>query len=175
MAAVRPHMGFSLSAEELDHYSSLARRFARHWCNPSDAEDAAQDVLLRFIRQHERPRNDVTWFYVVTRRVCHRMQVRVAAQREAEESYGRSLVRLDADNAALDVASVLRALRARDRTILQMVWSGIPAREIAARLGCKTRDVGQLVARARAKARDVRDAKKVCTAVINPGRNGSSP
>ena len=130
---------------------------ASRWCAfPAEAEDAAQEVLLRFIRQSERPRDEIAWLYVVTRRVCNRMRLRAATRADAEQFYSASPREGMSNELLLDVARVLRRLPPRDRSLLQMVMHGLPAREIADVLGCKTRDVGQLVTRARRKARRLR-------------------
>ena len=132
---------------------------AARWCRDSDAQDVAQEVLLRLIRQQQEPRKAEVWIYVVTRRVCHRMRLSMARREQAEESFHeveRSSP-LPAD-LAIETKKILDRLSARDQLVLALVLHGVPAGEIASRFGCKTRDVGQIVKRARQKARRLRDS-----------------
>lgn len=146
------------STAELDRYWSLARRMAGRWClAPTDADDAAQEVILRLLRQNAKPVHDVAWLYVVTRRVCNRMRLLALRRQDVESSYASTLPGEHHSDLPIDVAKILRGLPARDQVILQLIVEGVRAREIAAILGCKTRDVGQLVSRARRRARRLRD------------------
>ncbi|HYR26865.1 MAG TPA: sigma-70 family RNA polymerase sigma factor [Thermoanaerobaculia bacterium] len=153
-------MGVVFSLEELQQYSVLTRRFARRWCEGADADDASQEVLLRLIRQQDQPRDTIAWCYVVTRRVCNEMRLRAATRRSAEDRYGRAIAHDVTNELTIDVASILQRLSPRERFLLELVREGIPTSEIAALLGCKTRDIGQLVKRARRKARILFDQKK---------------
>ena len=128
---------------------------ASRWCRAGpDAEDAAQEVLLRMIRQREKPANEVAWLYVVTRRVCNRMRLGAEQRSRAEQSYADLLGPASpSSELAIDLGGILHELPPRDRLVLQLVMDGAKAREIAIVLGCQTRDVGQLVTRARRKAR----------------------
>jgi RNA polymerase sigma factor (sigma-70 family) len=141
------------SSEQLEEYFVLARRFARRWCEQADVDDAAQEVLIRLIRQPVWPRDTIAWCYVVTRRVCNQMRTRAATRRTAEHQYGAPAAIHFSGELWIDVDSVLRLLSPRERLLLELVRDGLPAREIAPLLGCKTQDVGQLVSRARRKAR----------------------
>jgi RNA polymerase sigma factor (sigma-70 family) len=148
-------MGHEISSHQLDRCWRLARKMASRWCRAdSDAEDAAQEVLLRLIRQREKPANEVAWLYVVTRRVCNRMRLGAEHRSHAEQWYAHMQWPMAASNdLAIEIGGILHELPPRDRRILELVIDGATAREIALSLGCKTRDVGQLVTRARRKAR----------------------
>jgi len=151
-------MEYEISSHHLDRWWRLARKMASRWCRAEfDAEDAAQEVLLRLIRQREKPENEVAWLYVVTRRVCNRMRLGAEQRARVEESYaGDRSPAVPASDLAMEVGSILQRLPPRDRLVLELTLCGVTAREIALVLGCKTRDVGQLVLRARRKARQLR-------------------
>ena len=151
-----------VSTDQLDRCWRLARKMASRWCRAdSDAEDAAQEVLLRLIRQRVQPENEVAWLYVVTRRVCNRMRLGAEQRSRAEQLYadGRCAPSAPSD-LAIHVGGILHELPARDRLVLELVMGGVKAREMAPLLGCKTRDVGQLVMRARRKARRLRNQSR---------------
>lgn len=148
-----------VSTDQLDRCWRLARKMAGRWCRAdSDAEDVAQEVLLRLIRQRVTPANDVAWLYVVTRRVCNRMRLGAEQRSRAEQSYADARPRHAApSHLAVDFGDILHELPPRDRLVLELVIDGVKAREMAPLLGCKTGDVGQLVKRARRKARRLRN------------------
>jgi RNA polymerase sigma factor (sigma-70 family) len=146
-------MGHEFSLSQLEHYWILARRMASRWCEEPDAQDVAQEVLMRLIHQDQKPRNEVVWIYVVTRRVCKRMRLSAAHRAHAEESFiTAQRPSVLSDDLAIEVKGILGRLPPRDRSLLELVLRGVLAREIALLMGCKTRDVGQLVKRARQKA-----------------------
>jgi RNA polymerase sigma factor (sigma-70 family) len=151
-------MATDFSSAQLTQYWSLARRMAARWCPRGvDPQDAAQEVLLRLINQPRKPDNEVAWIYVVTRRICHRMHLTAANRESAEQSFvATNQFTAPGSELAADLNRVMGRLPSRDRLILQLVVFGVPAREIAGLMGCKTRDVGQLVTRARRKARLLR-------------------
>lgn len=146
-------MDHEFSRSQLEHYWILARRMAARWCQEPDAQDVAQEVLLRLLHQDQKPRNEAVWIYVVTRRVCNRMRLSMALRTRAEESFiteqQPSALSVDL---AIEVKGILERLPPRDRSLLELVLRGVPASEIALLMGCKTADVGQLVKRARKKA-----------------------
>jgi len=116
--------------------------------------------VLRLLRQHEGPRDPIAWFYVVTRRVCNEMRLRTATRRDAEQAYGTSAgMQVQSGELLLEVKNVLRQLPARDQRLLELVLQGASSREIALLFDCNIRDVGQLVTRARRKARTIRDRR----------------
>jgi RNA polymerase sigma factor (sigma-70 family) len=150
-------MSNEFSPSQLEHYWILARRMATRWCDEPDAQDVAQEVLLRLIHQTQKPRNDVAWIYVVTRRVCNRMHLAAVRRSSAEECFTATRPGVLSCDLAIEAKGILSRLPPRDRAILDLVIRGVPATEIALLVGCKTRDVGQLVKRARRKALRLRD------------------
>lgn len=150
-----------------DHIETLlasARRMARRWCTTAaDADDIAQEAIIRLWSSPELPRNAVTWLAVVTRRLCNRLRQRAHVRMEAEEAYGcgtaRDGTRPPAPEVLLDVERILRRLQERDRRLMLRVIEGRLTGEIASELGCGARDVGQMVARVRGKARKLRDRR----------------
>lgn len=127
---------------------------ALRWCSPVDADDVAQEVLVRLLRLPARPENPSAWIYIVSRRVWNRMRLRNLTRAEAETLFEPFRARTaGSPDLLLDVDSVLSRLPPRDRRILTMVFEGVKSPDIANELGCHVRDVGQMVARARNKAR----------------------
>lgn len=152
-------MGDEFTPQELEIWWSTVRRMAGRWCaGDADAQDAAQEVMMRLFRQRTRPRSHNAWLYVVTRRVCHRMRRAAEHRDRAERAFAAAERRMvTSHELSVELDDILRELPPRDRRILEWTIAGVPSREIALLTGCKTRDVGQLVARARRKARRLRD------------------
>lgn len=149
----------------------IARRMARRWCSThADAEDAAQEAIVRLWSCRAPPRNAVTWLAVVTRRLCNRDRLRRATRHRAEELYAAALAhghRIPLD-LLLDVDRIADHLSARDRRLLQHLVEGDQTREIAASLACAYGDVGQMVSRLRSKVRRLRDS-------LRPAQSESPP
>lgn len=146
--------------ETLETLLNVARRLARRWCaTAADAEDVAQEAILRLWSGPGSPRNAVTWLAVVTRRLCNRDRLRREIRDRAEENFLRS--RLPAQGALpdllLDLDRILDRLPDRDRRLLQYLIEGYQTREIASALHCAPGDVGQMVSRVRSKARRLRE------------------
>ena len=146
--------------ETFETLLALARRLARRWCSTAaDAEDAAQESILRLWSCGDSPRNVVSWLAVVTRRLCNRDRLRREIRRGAEEAFTR--LHAPAQDTLLDllldVDRILDQLPERDRRLLQYLTEGHQTREIASALHCAPGDVGQMVSRVRSKARRLRD------------------
>jgi RNA polymerase sigma factor (sigma-70 family) len=135
-----------------------ARRIALRWCRSSaDAEDVAQEAVIRLMAAKETPQNIPAWLYVVTRRLCNRVRLRDLARRLAEEGYDYGVQRSEtAIDLRLDVERILSRLGTRDRRLMLRVLAGEVSSAIAVEFGCRERDVGQMVARVRRKARLLR-------------------
>jgi RNA polymerase sigma factor (sigma-70 family) len=129
--------------------------FARLWSRrPEDACDVAQDALLRLITKRTEVRDPIPWLFVVTRRLASK---RLHSERQFPVQYLVSEPRSEPrTNRSHDLGDALRfllretRLGARDRRILVLVALGFTHSEIASRLGCHRRDVGQYVSRAMA-------------------------
>ena len=138
---------------------TVSLKMARRWCSsPEQAEDIAQEALLRFLvcpRQVQKPN---AWFYLVTRRLAARAASRIIRQAEAE-SISQTLGPSSSDSPEffVDVKTILGMLPDRDRKLLELAVRGTSHREFAAHFGCQVRDVGQMLARARQNARRARD------------------
>lgn len=148
------------SAESL---LQVSRRMARHWCrSKEEAEDVAQESLLRFLRQgrqgHPVRRPD-GWFFIVTRRIAGSLHYSELRRSQAEAGFDDAWhVPARAEAAApgrLLVASIVARLPARDRRLLELSTLGASYAEIAAELGLPVRCVGKTLARARRKARRI--------------------
>lgn len=61
----------------------------------------------------------------------------------------------------LEIGQVLDLLTKRDRRLILLVIDGQDSREIARRFGCNIRDVGQMVARVRNRARNIRGCARI--------------
>jgi DNA-directed RNA polymerase specialized sigma24 family protein len=110
-------------------------------------------IHVRLLGQTAPPDNVVGWLYVVTRRISNRQRLRTLTRRSVESSY-RSAVCTRADpDLLLDARSILERLPPRDRRLLLLVVEGMGSTEIAQEFACSVRDIGQMVARARRKAR----------------------
>jgi RNA polymerase sigma factor (sigma-70 family) len=143
-----------LTEEHLIQLFAIAKRMALRWCTDADADDVAQEALVRLLRQGSMPANVPAWLYVVTRRIWNRTRLRSLTRLSAESAYEPHFAHSRADpDLFLDVRSVLSRLPARDRRLLLLVLAGVRSADIASELGCKERDIGQMVARARRKAR----------------------
>jgi RNA polymerase sigma factor (sigma-70 family) len=147
-----------LSTEDPARLVRAAVRMASRWCGSrADAEDVAQEAIIRLLRQRRRPLNLASWLFVVTRRLSNRHRLRSLARARAELTFhrGRRCVEDDHD-VALDVRVVLSRLCTRDQKLLLSVAEGTSSREIANAFGCHVRDVGQMVSRARKRAKRIR-------------------
>ena len=150
-----------LSDESIHQMLLDARRMAMRWCRSSaDAEDVAQEAVIRLIGAKSAPANIPAWLFVVTRRLCNRVRLRDLARRSAEEGYDFGAhPRETAIELRLDVEAILSRLGSRDRRLMLRVIAGEVSSTIASEFGCRERDVGQMVARARRKARLLRSRK----------------
>ena len=156
-----PVAGFS--DESLHHYLLTARRMALRWCRThADADDVAQDAVLRLLAEKQPPANIPAWLFVVTRRLCNRVRLRDLARQSAElQSWPPAGGSSDPPvELRLDLQSILARLGPRDRRLILRVIAGEVSSAIAVEFGCRERDVGQMVARARRKARLLRQRRR---------------
>jgi DNA-directed RNA polymerase specialized sigma24 family protein len=119
-----------------------------------DAEDVAQEAVIRLLSAGVTPDNAAAWLYVVTRRLANRRRIRELARQNAERCYlsCAQCCEMNVD-LLIDIGSALNRLPHRDRSLLTHVAVGAVASEIARTFDCQVRDVGQMVARARRKVR----------------------
>lgn len=125
--------------------------------SPADVEDVAQEAVIRLLSQPRAPDNAVAWLYVVTRRLSHRQRRKHASRLTAEEAFARCVLPSPDPDVLLDLSSLLSQLGARDQRLLTRVVEGAFSAELALEFGCHVRDVGQMVSRARRRARRARD------------------
>jgi RNA polymerase sigma factor (sigma-70 family) len=139
---------------------TIARRMARRWCaTDADADDAAQEAIVRLWSSRTPPRNPITWLAVVTRRLCNRERVQQAIRSRAEEAFAASGAPAQAalHDLLIDLDRIAGSLTERDRHLLRFMVAGHQTSEIAEALDCSAQDVGQMVSRVRSKARRLRD------------------
>lgn len=143
---------------DLDGILEMAYRIALKWSRtPADADDMAQEAALRFAMAKPAPSNPAAWLSVVVRRLSNRNRLRNLARRDAEATFLECYAppRSDID-LLIELSRVVSRLNARHRRVIRMLVKGAQSAEIAAAFGCKVRDVGQMVARARRGARRLR-------------------
>lgn len=144
----------SANESSLDAWLSAARRLARRWCDSTaDADDVAQEAVVRLLRHNPLPCNLWGWLFVVTRRIAARAHERDVRRTHAESAFASQPACTGDPDLLLDIGRILASMSPRERALLLRVAEGVQSRDIAAELGCQTRDVGQLVSRARRKAR----------------------
>ena len=155
---------FVKGQNQLDHYDvkvlkTISLRMARRWCfSPEQAEEIAQESLLRFLMCRRQVQKPNAWFYLVTRRLATREWSRTIRREEAERDSQTPHPNLsDSLDFFIDVKKILGMLPDRDQKILELAISGASHRELASRFGRPVRDVGQMLARARQKAWRARD------------------
>jgi RNA polymerase sigma factor (sigma-70 family) len=146
------------SDSEIHCLVDIARRMALRWCRiQSDAEDIAQEAMLRYLTSEPPPDKPLAWLSVVVRRLSHRSHLRAAARRTAEARYVAALQSaLSESHFRLHLQEILSKLGGRHRRVIALLAAGAQSRDIAAAFGVKVRDVGQMVARARRLARRAR-------------------
>ena len=140
---------------DLRSIKALSLRMARRWSSsPEQAEDIAQDALLRFLVHQRQVQKPNAWFNVVTHRLAGRASSRTIRREEAERNSHPPRPSLtNSLEFFIDVKTILGMLPDRDQKLLELAVSGASHREMAARFGCPVQDVGQMLARARQKAR----------------------
>jgi len=131
-----------------------ARRLALYWCRiRCDADDVAQEAVLQFLSASSRPDNPSAYLFVVVRNLTRRRWQRDLKRLEAEAIFESMRAGRRHFECLLEIEQVLESMPERDRRLIAMVIEGESSRDIANVFGCKVRDVGQMVARARKKAR----------------------
>ena len=144
---------------DIERLLAIAYRMALRWCcSPPDAEDVAQEAMIRYVSARAAPENPVAWLHVVVRRLSNRSRLRNVTRKAAEAEYVASShpARGDID-LILELDRLLTKLGDRHRRVITLLANGAQSREIADAFGVKVRDVGQMVARARRVARRVRN------------------
>jgi RNA polymerase sigma factor (sigma-70 family) len=144
---------------DLDGILEMAYRIALKWSRtPADADDMAQEAMLRYAMATPKPSNPPAWLTVVVRRLSNRNRLRNLARRDAEATFLESYTPPRADiELQIELSRVVSRLTARHRRVIRMLVIGAQSADIAAAFGCKIRDVGQMVARARRGARRLRN------------------
>jgi RNA polymerase sigma factor (sigma-70 family) len=132
-----------------------ALHFAKLWCpNLPDAEDVAQDAIVSLLSHVDRIDNVQNWLFVVTKRLAFRA-IRTRVSRFPLLSPAS---RQNENRVALEQRSLIhhvvkdRVLRTRDRRLIWLAMIGCSHAQIAARIGCSARDIGQHLRRAAKRA-----------------------
>jgi len=145
----------SFETSDIGVLFDLARRIAARWtASAADAEDLAQEAIIRYLTAPSPPANPPAWFHVVIRRVSNRHRLRRAARESAEEAFSTQRVTGQTQSdLTIELQQLLACVNDRERRVFGLLVSGAQSREIAAAFGCHVRDVGQIVSRARRSAR----------------------
>ncbi|HET7054207.1 MAG TPA: sigma-70 family RNA polymerase sigma factor [Solirubrobacterales bacterium] len=162
-----------------DGASSLAERLyldnrqrlltiARGNCaSAEDAEEALHDAVVLFIERFDPSCGSppLPWLMLTLKRRCwaiygrRRGLAEVLARAGADGaalSEARTVEELaEIDEKASSLGREVQALRPEERRALALLVSGYSYRDIAARLGCTTKQVDRLLQRVRAKLREV--------------------
>jgi len=113
--------------------------------------------VLRFLAAAPCPDHPTAWLFVVIRRMCTRERERDLRRGDAEAAFESLRPAQHESGLLLEIEQVLDSLTERDRDLILLVIEGQDSREIARRFRCNIRDVGQMVARVRKRARTIRD------------------
>jgi RNA polymerase sigma factor (sigma-70 family) len=126
---------------------SMARRFG---ASREDAEDIAQEALLKLVTYGESIGNPVAWLYVVTRR----LERRLAKQAEAALYASPEIVDpWPAKHLSVDAQRLLAQLSPRCQMSLWLSSQGFTERESAERLGCSVKATEKALHKARRELR----------------------
>jgi DNA-directed RNA polymerase specialized sigma24 family protein len=128
--------------------------------------------MMRLVERKAAVRNPLPWLFVVTRRVAvkRRRDDHLSFVDPTSPTLQRVPLVHDERPSFAAVAHALRkvsSLTVKDRHVLALVAAGYTHAEIAARLLCRRRDVGQYVSRAMKRLNHAR--------VIRCVRNASNP
>jgi RNA polymerase sigma factor (sigma-70 family) len=125
----------------------LARHFG---ARGSDAEDIAQEALLKLITYVDTVEEPIAWLYVVVRRLQQRRSRRlegwaVRSPRPIDPRPGLELL--------IDTRRLLRTLPPRQQRSVFLSLAGFTEREAAARLGCSIKATEKTLFKARKRLR----------------------
>jgi RNA polymerase sigma factor (sigma-70 family) len=126
----------------------LARYFG---ARRQDAEDVAQEALLKLVLSGDAIENPVAWLYVVVRR-----QLRRRSRGMDQQASPRALTSVNpwpAVDLSLDAHRLMARLSSRARKSLLLSVAGFSERETAARLGCSVKATEKTLHKARREAR----------------------
>ncbi len=141
---------------ELRELVGVALRLALHWSKSrQDAEDIAQEAMLRLVLQQEVVR-PCAWLAVVVRRLAWRLRrerLREGAALSQEQRRATAGEATVATEGRCAIATALGRASAHDRRLLLLDAAGFSDEEIGRRLGYRPRSVHTLLSRARGRLR----------------------
>jgi RNA polymerase sigma-70 factor (ECF subfamily) len=126
---------------------SLARHFG---ARGTDAEDIAQEALLKLITYSDTVEEPIAWLYVVVRRLQQQRR------RHPVESTPRAPRPIDPRAALelfIDTRRLIRSLTPRQQRSVFLSLAGYTERETAARLGCSIKATEKTLFKARKRLR----------------------
>lgn len=122
-----------------------------------DAEELAQEAIVRLLPVHSSVRRPAAWLNRVVRHLRSRQLRRRALRARGRSEIARQWPGDWAPGAIwrdeIEIHRVLDLMRPRSRRLLELVLSGYTHREIARALGCETHQVGPRIARVLETAR----------------------
>lgn len=123
----------------------IARRCG---ARPEDAEDLAQDALLKLVTYAESVADPRAWLFVVIGRLWRRRRMRAEPRMQLATFDPWSGVELD-----IDTRRILERLNDRRRNAFLLALLGHSEREIGERLGCSVKATEKALHRARQSLR----------------------
>lgn len=120
-----------------------------------DAEDIAQEALLKFITYGDTIEDPVAWLYVVVRR----LHARVSSLPEEQRLAPGLVDPWPAVDLRIDARRLLARLRLRDRLSVYLAFEGYSEREMAAKLACSVKATEKSLNRARRSLRGFRSSR----------------
>jgi RNA polymerase sigma factor (sigma-70 family) len=141
----------SLSGSFDPALTGVALSLAHHFgARGTDAEDIAQDALLKLIAYRDTVEEPIPWLYVVVRRLQQRRN------RHLEALALRTLRPIDPRPALellIDTRQLIRSLPPRQQRSIFLSLAGFTERETAARLGCSIKATEKTLFKARKRLR----------------------
>lgn len=148
----------------------LAIRFSRRFApSGADADDLAQEALLRLLAQSRPVANPAPWLYVVVRRLAGRRRRQLASR--ADVAPPATIDPWPELELQLDAEALMAGLSPRGRAALAMAFAGCSETEMAAALGCSVKSLERSLHRARAALRARRRTQRGRAGAGEPGKS----
>ena len=113
----------SFETSDIGVLFDLARRIAARWtASAADAEDLAQEAIIRYLTAPSPPANPPAWFHVVIRRVSNRHRLRRAARESAEEAFSTQRVTGQTQSdLTIELQQLLACVNDRERRVFGLL------------------------------------------------------
>lgn len=118
----------------------------RSGANEADAEDVAQEALVRLLPAVSHVDRLESWLYIVVRNLVRRQRHRRSRRARADSELAHTVIENISPEenwlAELEIGRLVRASSPGRRHLLELILDGYRHREIAAILGCEVHQVG---------------------------------